>query len=1506
MLKIIKKSYKFIIGTIAVLVLTITFLFFIVRIPAVQTLIANKITGYFSKETNSTVSIGKVKFSFFNRLELTEILIKDQNNDTLFFAPDITVGIRQINRKNNVIKLGKVVVLKPVVGFITDSTGLMNLTWYLNMIQKTKDTASIRRSYFHINQIEISDARFSLINKFGPPSKTPLDLNNIRLSGINAIVENLDVRNDSISLDIYNLGFKESSGFVMKRMSSNLRLIKQNILFRNLRLLCDSSIISADHIGIMADSVGSFKRFTEEVKLDISLRKSLISSNDLKFFLTFLKEYNESIWLSGDVTGTVSELKGRNIYLSYKNETYLDCNFDFSGLPDIKNTFIFIDVNDFKSISKDVEQIKIPGKGYIMLPEVLRKLGVVSFSGSFTGFTTDFVTYGKIKTNKGIISTDVSLRPSGSGSYNVKGLIRFSGIDLGSITDNPILFGALSMEANIDGIATSFEKFAVNLTGKIDSVEVNNYKYRNIALNGLFTDKAWDGNIKVEDENIHMDLLGRFDFSRKLPEFDFSMNLQMANLYKLKIEKSDTSSSLTMLLTANFNGNSIDNLDGEIKLLNSTYRKYSNNLDIYDFTIKTFRQNNLPSISLRTDFVDANLYGRYNFAGIETIIKGKLAELFPSRFEKPKTARKLDDNNFVFDIKFKKTDELNKFFRTGILLSENSFMQGSFFPDSIISVSGTAKLLSFNSNIFNNLSIDGNSADTITKLSIKSSSFNLSGLSELKDLALTFNSGPDHFRFLVDWDNKEKIISKGTFIAEGAFVKKSAGQKNAILRIGLLPTDVYVHDTIWKINPSVIVIDSNSVNIQKLSIRNNENYFLIDGALSLSTTDTMHLEFNGINIGPLNNLYEKQMANDPNMIKLALGGILNGSISFTDVYRNFMFESDIKLKDFTLLGSHYGEVKIGSVWNNIKKVADVEANNNFKGRKMFDITGFYDPGKHNVDLTAKADKLPIGLLNPLLKMFASGITGTASGTVRLTGEFSKLMLTGALMGENDTIKIDYLQTRYRLNDSIRFDKTGIKFNNIKALDDKGNIAILNGTVFHKYFKDFTVDLTISIPKTNDFMALNTKPKDNDLFYGTAFTAGGSVTTIRSNGSVLSFDISGKTGKNTRFNIPLNSGLSVTDKAFINFVDVNPDKQDNILLVKKIPPANQTQNLLEINFDLEVTPDAEVQIIFDSKVGDIMKGTGRGNLNINLNRKGEFKMYGDYIIEDGDYLFTAGNILNKKFTVQNGGKISFNGSVEDADIDIKAIYKTKASLYNIMPGMLPDAKLKERIPVECLMTLTGNLFNPVVEFDITLPTADEETRAYLRSMIKTDEDMNRQILFLLVMNSFYADPSTGASQTTADISSATMGVTTTEMLSNQLSNWLSQISNDFDIGVVYRPGSSTMPNSQEVQVALSTQLLNDKVTINGNFDVGGSQAITGTTQGNNAITGAFNVEFKITEKIRFKVFNRSNDNFYIDNGIQYTQGVGLFYRQEFNKFRDFFKKPVKSAMKKEEETKIKNK
>jgi hypothetical protein len=1497
MVKNIKKSFKYFIIVAGITILFPTLLYLALQIPEVQTLLVKRITNHFSSTFKSTISIGSIEYRFFNKLSISDILLKDRNNDTLAYSQNVNVVIKRMDFKNKSFRFGRVTILNPVVAFITDSTGLMNLTWYLDLFKNPSDTTQKTKNKFTIDQIDLSGARFSMVNNTAIRGKTKMDLNNLNIFGINGIIEDLKIEKDTTSFNVYNFAFKERSGLSVNRMSCSVSLASQNILVRSAFLNLDSSILNITRLGLSSDSSGSFKNFAEEVKLDILVEKSLIYTSDLEYFLPIPGGLNESVRLSGKLFGTVSELRGRNIILSYRDYSSLDCDFDFSGLPRIENAFIYIGVNSLKTNVKDIENINIPKKGHIIVPEVLKKAGNIAFNGSFTGFTRDFVTYGQFRTDIGNIRTDISLRPEESKRYRVKGLLTGSDIDIGVMTEKPELFGKLSIKANVDGFANSFNKFAGNLTGKIDSIEINKYKYRDVALNGYFTEKTWDGSVKIADNNIKLDLLGMFNFRNKLPEFDFTLNLSEANLFNLNLNRLDTTSSLTLLLTSNFKGNSIDNIDGEIKLLNSTYRKNNNTLELYDFSVRTYTDNNNPVLSLRTDFVDVDIRGHYNFAAIGSLIKSTLATLMPSQFPAVAKRNDLIKNNFVFDINFKNTDKINAFFKTGILLADKSYIRGSVFPDSLMKVEGNTKSLNIKNNIINDFTLNASLEGSELSVDLNSRSLLLMEQSELKGFSVKLNTKPDNFTFIVDWDNKDKVENKGNFAARGSIVKNIKQNDNAILIVDIDSTQIYSRNNCWKISKSSIRIDSNSVNLNKFYISNKERYYLIDGTISENPADTLHLEFKDIDISPINYLGNQKSMNDPNRTPYNLKGQLNGKILLNNVYKNLLLESDIVVNNFSLLGSEFGNVSVNSALDIARKIVKISASNNLAGQKMFDLKGTYDPTLKKIDLTAITTRLTIDALNPLLRFFASGISGYATGKVNLSGPTDNLVLKGAVMAENASMKIDYLQSRFKLNDTIRFDKEGIKFNNVRLTDEKGNPAILSGSIKHKNLKNYTADIIINIMNPSECLVLNTKPKDNKLFYGTAYASG--VTTIKSGPNSVAFDISSKTGKNTKFYIPLYSSLSVSENSFISFVGSDNKKEEEPGKGgKKVvaTPATTSKTALDINFDLEVTPDAEVQIIFDSKIGDIMKGRGSGNLNITYNKKGEFGMSGDYIIEDGDYLFTLGNIFNKSFSVENGGKIIFNGDLDNAEIDIKAIYKLKASLDNI----LQDTSLKERIPVECQLNLTGKLFNPIVSFNIYLPTANEQERTNLRNAISTEEELSRQFLYLLVMNSFYNDPSYGYQAGGSSPSgTSAMAVTTTEMLSNQLSNWLSQISNDFDIGFVYRPGTGNKNiNPQEVQVALSTQLLNDKVIINGNFDVKGTSSAASNTE---QITGEFDAEVKITEKVRFKVFNRFNDT-YLGKG-PYTQGIGIFFKQDFDRFSDLFRKKTKSDMKKEDETTI---
>jgi hypothetical protein len=1488
MLKSIKKSFKYLMILIGIILLVPTFGSLILRIPEVQTFMVKRIMGHFSEKLQSTMTLGRIEYIFFNKLLINDLLIKDQNNDTLIYSKKISAGINVLNLRGNTLKFGHIELVEPSIALITDTSGIMNLKWYLDLLGSSKDTTSKRDNKFSTNQITINKGRFRLLNRTGPEAKIKIDFNNLLLSGINGDIENIRVMNDSTIFRINELRFSESSGFLVRSMNSQVILADNNLIFRDLFLYLDSSIINADHIIVDAESPESYKSFIDDVRLDIGLQKSLVSSADLKFFLPSAAGLNESAELSGKISGTIAELKGRDILVSYRDYSYLDCDFDLSGLPEFKDTFIHVGVNSLKTNANDFEKIRNHGKTAIKIPEILHKLENLSFNGSFTGFTTDFVTYGKIGTEAGTISTDISFRPQEDNTFRIKGLVKGSNVDMGLLTDKSDILGKLSMETEVDGYATSSKKISGNLTGIIDSIEVNNYIYRNVVLNGIFTEKTWDGSIKISDSNIKMDMLGMLDFSNELPEFDFTLNLAESNLYELNFDKKDTTSRLSMLATANFRGNNIDNLFGEIKLLNSTIRKHNSKLELYDFTLKAFNENNKPAISLRTDFVDADLRGYYEFGQIGNVIKTALASLLPSKFKAP-AVKNQAKNEFTFNLSFSNTDKINNFFKTGVLLAEKSTLNGSFKNDSVININANAKSLNYRNNIFSNLVLGASYSGTKFTADLKSSSLSILGRSDLEGFKASLGMIPDNFIFTFDWDNNDKIPSKGAFISRGSYLAKEEGQGGSYLKIEIDSSDVFTRNNKWKIRHSTITIDSNATYIDRFIVAGGKNSYTIDGAISGNASDTLNLTFKGIDMSPLSNQARPSGKGNGSEIPFNLKGIINGNIQISSALKNPLIQSNIRVNGFSILSGEYGDVSVLSRWNSVSKVADINASNNLHGKRNIDIRGIYDPAIKKFNIDAIASNLPVDALNPLLSFFASGIKGSVSGKVNLTGAPKELVLKGSVMAENASMKINYLQTRYTINDSIRFDKTGIKFKNTRVTDEKGNSAVLSGSVFHKYFNDFAVDLIVNMDK-NDCLVLNTQQKDNELFYGTAYASG--VTTIKSGPNSLSFDISAKTGKGTRFYIPLSSSLSVSESSFVTFVSNDTAHMKG---EKKYPVTlgQKTASVLELNFDLDITPDAEVQLLIDPKAGDVIKGRGSGKLNINLDKKGEFKIYGDYIIEEGDYLFTLKNILNKKFDVKNGGRITFNGNVENAEIDLTAKYgNIKTSLYPILFPILQDEKYSARIPVEPQLILSGNLFNPVVGFNIYLPNADEETRTYLRNAITTEEELSKQFLYLLVMNSFYSDPSFRASSGASLTGTSAALVTSTEMLANQVSNWLSQISSDFNVGFLYTPGTRDI-NSQELQVALSTQLLNDKVTINGNFDVAGTEADA------TPLIGDFDVEIALTEKVRFKVFNRYN-NPYTGKGAPYTQGLGLTFKKDFNKFSDLLKKKRTSEIKKEDE------
>ncbi len=1453
--KNIKKIYKILIILFLVIIGLLVSVSILIKSQAGQNYLTRKITEKITENIDAKITFNKVKIGFFKKISLRELYIEDQQQDTLLFSELITVNLKSYNWGKREIDFKKIEIHDARINFRTDSTNTINLKFITDRL-KRKDTTKVRWK-IRMHSIECRNILFSYKKHSFQSHRKGFDPRDIKLSDLNFDITNLQTHNDSIDITIENLKCREQSGLVISNLDFRMYISPYYLNFNEIHFVSPQSNLTAEKIELLYNGYKSLKDFTNNVKLNININKSSLTSRDLGFFAPSISKIPGKIYLAGHLFGYIANLKGKQIEAGWGENTHVYCDFALNGLPDIKKTFIFIDIDSLKTTIQDIKNISTPGNGKsLSLPNQLEKLGKITYAGNFTGFIDDFVTYGEFNSDLGLISTDLTIEPDTARLIRYSGKMKTNNFNLGKLFGNTNRVGNITMDIQVNGFSTE-NRYKATLEGNIADLFLNKYHYKNINLSGEFTPKAYDGSVFIKDPNIELNFLGSLDFSGEIPEFDFTANVPKINLYDLHIEPKDTNSFLSFLLTANFKGKNLDDLEGKINLINSTYRKMDEELHVYDFSLSALNQNDTNQLILKTDFVDAFITGNYNFTQLGSSFKYLLERIIPSFTLAEANTIKKQDNHFDFSIQLKDTRNLSKFLFPSFAVSPNSTFTGKFYPfDNYFLVKGEAENFTYKGNELIKMQLNAECSDSLFSLKLTGKKFVMNNKLDLENFSIASNANNDTVRFEISWNDQSTRNLLSQIKAIAGFRNKQK-QLTPLINISFLPTNLYIKDSIWKINPGTITIDTTSIQVKNFSINNKEQWLKVHGGISEQYEDTLLLQFKGLNLSSLNTISKSE--------KIQLNGIINGDASLSNLYNNPLFQTNINIDDLLINNESLGNTLITSAWDTINEQLHLEASSDRGNLQTLNIKGVYEPESKEIEFSLSLNKLRLNIFRPFINKISSELNGIATGDIILNGTLSKPTANGIIKLQKTSFLLDFFNTRYTFTDQINIEDNIIKFEDIRIFDPEGNQAIINGDIKNNYYKNFDIDLKID---ANNFLLMNTREKHNNRFYGTAYGSG--IVNISGPPKDLNIQVSVKTDKNARFFLPLSSGEELGEFNFVSFVD-NTNHTDK----EKIETLTVRNNMPKINLDLEITSDAEAQLIFNSNTGDNIKARGSGNLNLQINNLGELDIFGTYTIEQGEYLFSLQNIINKKFKVRNGGTITWNGNPLEANMDIEAVYETKASLYELFL----NEDYRRRITVECQLYLTGKIQNPTIDFGIELPTADQETRTNLQNAINTQEEMSKQFLSLIVINSFlpntnYVPPT---SQSITSSYAPAVGVTTSELLSNQLSNWLSQISNDFDIGFRYRPGDEI--SKDEVEVALSTQLLNDRVSINGNVDVGGE---TSTNTSN--IVGDFTVDIKINKsgKLRVKAFTRANEKLLYE-WSPYTQGVGLFYREEFDHF-----------------------
>ena len=308
--------------------------------------------------------------------------------------------------------------------------------------------------------------------------------------------------------------------------------------------------------------------------------------------------------------------------------------------------------------------------------------------------------------------------------------------------------------------------------------------------------------------------------------------------------------------------------------------------------------------------------------------------------------------------------------------------------------------------------------------------------------------------------------------------------------------------------------------------------------------------------------------------------------------------------------------------------------------------------------------------------------GDVSAKCKVTGNVNEIRVDGSVNLMQVLARVEYLKTTYGFNTKINFDKSTITINPFMLNDVNGKQAKVEGSVSHQSFSNFVFDLKLT--ELNNFQVLNTTSKDNTLFYGKAFATGRMSLKGPQNDLVL--DATVKSGKGTIFSIPLSEDDGTAGNDLIHFISTDT-------LVKTVAVKKSSKILgLGINMFVTVTPDAEIQLVFDELQDDKIVGTGKGTLKMELTKQGVFSMFGEVAIENGDYKFTAVDVFTRKFLLKKGGTITWTGDPLQARMNIQGIYKVRntsiADLVTTATDAEKSALQSQRVPVECVLNLRG--------------------------------------------------------------------------------------------------------------------------------------------------------------------------------------------------------------------------
>ncbi len=1446
----------------------------LLRSRPVQKYVAGKVAAYLSNEWKVKVEIGGLETDFFHALTLERVLIGDRSNDTLFSFLRIHARINAVNTRNHQLGLSLFECANGLVnlGIHKQDSG-QNINFLIDYFTPKKKRTGPKVIWeMRAQKVLLRNMEYRNFDDHEPaPLKGSFDPYHISFSNINARLDTFLLFDDSLHFGVRSLRATERSGMEIRNLKSQCRISYYAMDFLGFQLESGQSIIG-DTLRFRYTGYQAFSDFNEAVMLQGRIHQSRLGINDLGIFQSALRGRLDQIKLSGEFKGRLSSLRFKKMDIRYGSRGSIQGAISFNGLPDWKNTFIDASIQKWQTDADDLGVLL----GGVRIPPNLNALGVFQFKGSFTGFYNQFTASGAMSGDNGNLLLD-GFSMNFRDGYNLaryEGNLRVEQFNLGAFYNMEPLIGKVNADIKLQGSGLNKDNFSIELEGLIPTFELNKSLLHDAKIDGTLTPSSFSGTAALNDPVLGFRLDGDIHFAGLEPEYRVSsLLLHHADLQALGFDS--LSSKLECSGSSDISYSQASDLKGTVALNSIRWNRGGTEFYIpyAEFTATQSNQNR--EWTLRSHIGDAGLRGNFNSGNLVPALTGLLNELLPDYFSGQHNADTTVHFSYYVNMR---NGKLPSSLLGGGLALGPMVLQGSFDA---------------NGNAF-----DLNSEQPFW-LTVNSSSFRSLNLKCVKKKNQAFSCVIDAERYIQDGKTWFKQLNLNLNLQNSMLPLRlnlldSTGKNSVALALAmnLKKDSIPISFSLGKVNwfGNQWTLDtSGHINIQrgKVEIRNfflgsERNYLELNGVAGSSAEDELRVQFGNFNLSDISPFLGK--------VTDSFAASMNGSLTMRGVMASDPYaECDILATDIHYNGLNYGDFRLEASSLDVGKRIwlDGEATDGMlEGatiRGTIARAGEDEaPGKLNLDIHIPKETSMQGL-QPFMEGVVDLKKGNMMASLHLEGTTAQPVLKGDFELRDLQFTVDYTRVTYTVP-ALRgkADRNIISVIPFHILDETGRgRAIGQAGIKHDYFSDFYIDAEIA--GASNLKAINTGPKDNSLFYGVGYADGSARFSGPWDKIDMVFNL--KSRKNTLISIPISETGTTGPVSFVTFKKKYEDD------AAAVSPVSESNSINSIVVNLEMTPDAEVRLIFDEKMGDIMKGNGTGDLRMTLDAAGVFSLMGQFTVTGGEYLFTALDLINKKFYVNKGGTITWNGDPYDALINIQAEYRQKVSPAALMAGKNISQTVSYPVmDVVSKLSLKGKLFQPEIRFDLEFPNMQNATggtnlsdlNAVLQRIRSDQDEVARQVFGLLVLGNFIP-PSFSLQGNAGSAGAEAAGSTVSGLISNQLNNWLSQFGGKFQLTLNMESLSQSNQNANRVSVNVKVPLFNDRLMIDGTYDPTVSMPNV-------------NVEYSITQDgtFRVKAYSRNANQLYQAPGSSSnlstnTMGLGLFYRREFERWM-FSRKP----------------